>query len=571
MGERERILELVREGVLSIDEALDLLESVAKRESNETEKTEFTAQRPVEEKVAPETVDEPVEVEEPEMDEMEAEAAEEERKQFENDLEALANEITKFSVEIDELNEELTELKGQLADAEEDLKERTSSYDEEFYEEKKELENEIVNLQKQIDLISMIEEIDSKDEVNALNEELTAAMEALRDLENPVANDAELKELEAEIADLRKVVKEQTELKNERLKELHSLKMKQWTTKAKQVSENIDIPEEWREGANKTFTKASDIFEETSKTIGDVFRQTIRSTKEAFDTIDWKDIDINLNIPRGEQVKFEHEWLFENTTATILDFKNANGNIQFKPSMNENIKVNAKIVIRGSIDEENPLAAFEANSIINIDEDKLTFHSPNKNVTADMIVYLPQREYDYIRSNSFNGDVAFHELKARDVYVKSTNGDIVLKNIDATMLEIKGTNGNITLKDIDLRDLLINTINGDIRVVGYVQSADANTTNGTLRLTLNGDDLIRIAGSSVNGDVKVSLPLEVGLEIEAKSTFGKIKSRLSNTDSTGHTELRGKNQSFRRVGTGEICRVNVHTTTGNVLLKDTDN
>lgn len=574
MGERERILELVRDGILSIDEGLDLLESVAKRETKETESQDFTSERPVEEKAEPvvEEVVEPVEPEEVVTEEAtEAEeTAEEERQHMEDELESLANELNQYSVEIDELNEELTGLKAELAEKEDSLKERESLLNEEFYEERKELENEIINLQKQIDLISIIEEIDSKDEIEALNKELTTAMESLRDLENKADSDSDIQALEAEIAELETVMQEQTAIKNERLKELHSLKMKQWTKKAKQVSDNIEIPEDWREGANKTFTKASDIFDETSKTIGDVFRQTLRSTREAFDTIDWKDIDINLNIPRGEKVKFEHEWMFEDTTATILDFKNANGRIQFKPSMNDNIKINSKISIRGSIEEANPLAAFEANSIIKIDEDKLTFHSPNKNVTADMIVYLPRREYDYIRSNTFNGDVAFQELTARDVYVKSTNGDIVLNNLKATMLEVKGTNGNITLKDIELRDLLINTVNGDIRVLGYVQSADANTTNGTIRLTLNGDDLIRIAGSSVNGDVKVSLPSEVGLEIEARSTFGKIKSRLSNTDSTGHTELKGKTQHFRRVGTGEICRVNAHTTTGNVLFKDTD-
>src|SRR5699024_4251800 len=163
--------------------------------------------------------------------------------------------------------------------------------------------------------------------------------------------------------------------------------------------------------------KASDIFDETSKTIGNVFRQTMKSTQESLDNIDWKDIDYNLNIPRKVQSEFDHECLFEDTTATILDFKNANGNIQFiqsindnkrrfeerkktiiyfknenenikfKPSVNDNIKVSAKIKFYGKVEEATPLAAFEARSIINIDEDKFTFHIPNKNIVADMIIY----------------------------------------------------------------------------------------------------------------------------------------------------------------------------------------
>ena len=567
MGERERILELVREGIITVDEGLDLLESLANKETQETEKREFSAGQSDRKPVEPVT-EKPTETE----DETEQTAEDKETmKKYEDELENLANEITRYSVEIDAINEELTTLKAELSNAEDALHDRKEALNEEYAETKKELESQIINIKKEIDLISIIEEIDSSEELASLNEDLTLAMEELRDLENHAIGDSKIKELEEKVAKMSETVKLQTDNKNERLKELHSLKMKQWSTKAKKASESIDIPEEWREGANKTFNKAGDIFEETSKTIGNVFRQTMQSTKEALENIDWKDIDININRATGEKNVFKHEWLFEDTTATILDFKNANGDIQFKPSMNENIKINAKISIRGDIDGAAPLEAFEAMSIIKIDEDKFTFHVPNKKITANMIVYLPQRDYDYIRTNTFNGDTTFTDLNARDLYVKSTNGDIILNGFEASMVEIKGTNGDITLTDAQLRDLLVNTVNGDIRVVGNVQSSDVSTTNGDIRLTLSGDDLIRVASSSVNGDVKVSLPKEAGLELEARSTFGKIRSRLTNANTTKDNSVKGKVTHFQRIGLGEIIRVNLQTTTGNILLKDTEN
>lgn len=567
MGERERILELVREGIITVDEGLDLLESLANKETQETEKREFSAGQSDRKPVEPVT-EKTTETE----DETEQTAEDKETmKKYEDELENLANEITRYSVEIDSINEELTTLKAELSDAEDALHDRKEALNEEYAETKKELESQIINIKKEIDLISIIEEIDSSEELASLNEDLTLAMEELRDLENHAIGDSKIKELEEKVAKMSETVKLQTDNKNERLKELHSLKMKQWSTKAKKASESIDIPEEWREGANKTFNKAGDIFEETSKTIGNVFRQTMQSTKEALENIDWKDIDININRATGEKNVFKHEWLFEDTTATILDFKNANGDIQFKPSMNENIKINAKISIRGDIDGAAPLEAFEAMSIIKIDEDKFTFHVPNKKITANMIVYLPQRDYDYIRTNTFNGDTTFTDLNARDLYVKSTNGDIILNDFEASMVEIKGTNGDITLTDAQLRDLLVNTVNGDIRVVGNVQSSDVSTTNGDIRLTLSGDDLIRVASSSVNGDVKVSLPKEAGLELEARSTFGKIRSRLTNANTEKDNSVKGKVTHFQRVGLGEIIRVNLQTTTGNILLKDTEN
>ncbi len=581
MGERERILELVREGVLSVDEALDLLERLADKESKKSEARDFVSEDIFEKKADSVEIDveeEPKET--PSFEEIEETSTadesdefaetDEEKEQVEEELEDLANELNQYSVKIDAINEEITEKKAEISEIETELTERKATMNESYYSKKKELEDKMINLQKEIQLISVIEEIDSTEEVKSLNADLTKVMEELRDLEKETPSKEELETKEARIATLREEISELTQEKNELLKEVHSIKMKQWTTKAKRMSENIDIPEEWREGANKTFDKASDIFGETSRTLGDVFRQTVRTTKDALDNIDWKDIDINLNFPREAKVKFKHEWLFEDTTATILDIKNANGNLIYKPSMNDNIKVTADIKIHGNVDEATPLDAFEARSVIQVDDDKFTFHVPNKSVVADLTIYLPQRDYDYIRSNSFNGDVQFDAITTRDIYVKATNGDITLQDLDATMLEVKGTNGDITLKEVALRDLLVSTVNGDVRVVGSVQSSDVNTTNGDIRLTLSGDKLIRVVGGSVNGDVKISLPKEVGLEIEAKSVFGKVKSRLSDMEKSLGAEKKGKTHTLRRISAGELCRVKAQTTTGNVLLKDTD-
>lgn len=573
MGERERILELVREGILSVDEALDLLESVANKESKKTEERDFVSEDIFEKKAEP--VETEVEAEpEIEVEEEPVEATEEEKdiesNKIEEELEELANELNRYSVKIDEINEEITAKKQEVSEIEQDLADKKDVLTEEYFEKKSELENKLINLRKEIELISLIEEIDSTNELNSLNADLTKVMEDLRDLEAKSLTSEEIQEADARIASLQTEIQDLTNAKNEWLKEMHSLKMKHWTTKAKQMSESIEIPEEWRDNANKTIERASDIFAETSRSLGDVFRQTVRTTKDTINNMDWKDIDINFNLPKQAKVTFEDEWLFENTTATILDFKNANGDLIFKPSMNDSIKVVAKIKMHGNIKEATPKEAFEARSVIKIDEDQFTFHIPNKSVVADMIIYLPKRNYDYIRSNSFNGDVHFKEITTRDIFVKATNGNISIDDMQATMLEVKGTNGDITLTELYLRDLLVSTVNGGVRVVGEVQSSDVHTTNGDIRMTLSGNELIHVVGGSVNGDVKISWPEGVGLEIEAKSTFGKVQSRLSNIESSLEAAKKGKTHRLRRISDGEICRVKAQTTTGNVLFKDTD-
>lgn len=495
MDNRERILELVSQGVLSVEEGLDLLESLSSQETKKTEEKEFTSDEAEAKESSAKT--------EPKVEESHTE---EETQSIEDELERLANQINQYSVGIDILNKDLAALKLELAEIEVELTKEEDPKNQKYLENKVEILNE------------------------------------------------EIKQVTAE--------------KNKRMKDMHSLKMKRWTSKAKQFSGSIDLPKEWREGASDTIDKAGEIIDSSSRTLSKLLQDTVRKTKDTLENIDWQDMKRDFTLK--EEASFTHEWLFESTSASILDFKNAKGDIEFKPSINDSIKVSAEIEIYGKMDEATPLEAFEARSVIRMDEENFTFHIPSKNIKANLVVYLPKRNYDYIRLNSFKGDIVFNELLARDIYVKVTSGDIVFNELEASMLEVKATNGDVQLKDVVLRDLLLNLTNGDIRVLGEIQSLDTGTVNGDVLLTLSGDELIQVRASSVQGDVKVSLPEELSLEIEAKTTLGKIESRLNGAETSQVNKGRNQSHIFNRIGNAELCRVKLQTTSGNILLKDTE-
>lgn len=504
MDNRERILELVSQGVLSVEEGLDLLESLSKQEAKKTEKTEFTSEQ-VEVEDSSVEFEEQEEVKADAEEEPSAEETDAEAQAVEDELERLANQINQYSVGIDFLNKDLAALKLEQAEID----------------------------------VELAQEKDEK----------------------------KLKYLTNKKETLQQEIKEVTAEKNKRMKDMHSLKMKRWTSKAKQFSGTIDIPQEWREEASETINKAGKLIDSSSQTIGSLLRETVEKTKETLGNIDWGEVKKDFTLK--EASSFEHEWLFENTTASILDFKNANGNIEFKPSINENIKISAEIKIYGKVEELTPLEAFESRSTIRIDEENFVFHIPSKMIRADLVIYLPQRNYDYIHLNTFNGDVKFNEMLVGDIYVKVTSGDVVFDQLAASMLEIKSTNGDVNLTDVHLRDLLLNATNGDVRVIGEIQSLDTNTVNGDVLLTLSGDEMIQVTASSVQGDVKVSLPTALSLEIEAKTTLGQIKSRLKGAEKAQMAT--GKHQSYvlNRIGSTELCRVKLQTTSGHILLKDT--
>lgn len=581
MNERERILELVKQGVLSTEEGLDLLESLAKKEVKQEAKQDFSAETvqntsfetEVEEMDSfEEDIEQDLESLDEEIDriseEVEQTEDEEIQSEVEAELEKLANEVNHYSVELDQVNEKLAEAKTATRLAQEELDELEENTQEERREQRAELEEDIRRLQEELELVRKVDEVDNQEAIEEITEEIQARQEELEELKESDDEDIQsaIEALEEKIEEYEEETTRYQEEKAEIMRKLHSSKMKQWTTRAKQVSKKLEIPEEWKSEASDAIEKAGEQIETTGKDIGGFIRETVQSAMGMLDNVEWT--DMNIRVPKLTSTEFEHEWVFENSSATILDFKNANGNIKFKSSDSEDIKVSAKVKLYGKMEEESSMEAFEARSIIEEDEDKLTFHVPNKRISANIIVSLPERTYDYLAVKLLNGNAVFSPLKVKDIYVKSTNGNITFDDLEATMLETKGTNGNVVIKESKLRDLLVNTVSGDIRFKGDVQSSDVSTTNGTIRFTLEGKEATRIKATSMNGDVKIALPKDVGIDGRAKTSFGQVKSRLEDTGASEQKEQSKHALTFRREKEGQPLHLVAKTTTGNILLKD---
>ncbi len=234
------------------------------------------------------------------------------------------------------------------------------------------------------------------------------------------------------------------------------------------------------------------------------------------------------------------------------------------------MKVDTHITLYGKMDGE-PFAAFEERSKIEVNDDHILFHVPNKRVRADATFYLPKRVYDHVSMKQLNGNMSIVSLDAKDVYTQSTNGNIEVLNINATMLEVAAVNGNIKIVDGDIMDTIIENVNGGITVQTTPQTIGASLVNGDIKLTFADTRLMKVDASSVNGNVKVALPATLGVEGNAKTSLGKINSRLSEVEVIREKKERLNSfQQFRRVQGDSLAQLELSTTTGNILLKDTD-
>ena len=521
MKERERILDLVKKGILSTEEGLDLLESMATEKDEKQIKKEadkVTASHKEKDQASQlidklengeEEISEPVDPKERERQDQE---------NLEKILDELATEANKTSARLDEVN-------AQFAD------------------------NKAARNEKQEALM----QLNTKEELGELTEEELAQRQTL---------EAEIKELEASGDTL---LEEQLKLEAE----LKDIRKNQWSEKKETFTDKFELPDDWKDQATDTLNQVGEKMSEAGSQLGKFLKKTFQTVSETVnDNMEWK--DVSLRVPGISTTKFEHEFYYEAPAASILDIKAANGNVTLKTWDSNDVKVEAKIKLYGKMGAE-PFEAFSERSQIEVNEDHISFQIPNKRVRADLVFYLPKRVYDHAAIKLLNGNIMIETLEAKDIYTKSTNGNIIVDQLTATMLEVEGVNGNIDIRNGNILDSIIETVNGTVTFGATAENLSVSLVNGDVRLTIKEDNLKKVEASSVNGNVKVALPDGIGLEGHAKTSLGSINSRLSNYEVVREKKERTNQMlQFRRVSDGEIAQVQLSTTTGSIYLKDTD-
>lgn len=532
MKERERVLELVKKGILTSEEALILLENMAtEKDEKQIEKaaekvdTQNIGTTNKEDQVA-DLMDalEKGESEGPTVDSFEEntqDSAEKDRENLERILDELATKANRASAELDEVNAEIAGIK----------------------EEIKEVAEEIGTL-------------DTKEELDALTED----------------EQVQRKDLHVLLAQLEEKLATQSTEKTALEEELKNIRKEQWKGQWNDTKEKVSsqFSEEWKDQATDTFNQVGGKVAAVGGQVGEFLKKTFNSFSDTMnDNVEWK--DIKMKVPGVATTKFEHEFNYPNPQASLIDVKVANGTVVFKTWDQEDVKVEAKIKLYGKMAGDSPMEAFLERSDIDVDDETISFQVPNKRVKADLTFYLPKRTYDHVSVKLLNGNVLVEELTAKDVYTKSTNGTITFKKIDATMLEIEGVNGEIKVLEGTILDNIIETVNGDVSISAAPESLSVSLINGDIRITAKEKTLRRVEASSANGNIKLALPNDLGVEGQVKTNLGSINSRLTDIEVVREKKDRGNQQlHFRRVLEESMAQINASTTTGSIFLKDTD-
>ncbi|MDN6639366.1 MAG: daptomycin-sensing surface protein LiaX [Tetragenococcus sp.] len=511
MNERQRIMDLVKKGVLSTDEALDLLEEAAKEKDEaqiQKEGAKLNAQKQAEQQTDTEET----------FEQATKEKNEENKKHLEDILDELATNANKASAELDEVNAEIKGIKEEI-------------------EEKRE----------------KLMQIDTQEELDEVNAEGQTRREELRD----------------EISDLQNSLNELTSERSRLEEKLKTIRKDQWNQTKEKWNEKIDLPDDWKEQAGETWNQFGGKMAEAGNHLGDFLKKTFDNVSDTVnENVEWK--DINLHVPGVSTTKFEKTFEFPQTGASILDIKVANGSMTFNMWDEPDIRIDAKIKLYGKMDAATPEEAFEQRSQIIEDEEHLSFQVPNKRIRCDLVFNLPRRIYDHISVKSLNGAININELDVKDIYLKTTNGQIDIDSINATMLEIEGVHGAINVAKGSIIDSVIETVNGNVTMSATPQNIGISIVNGDIRLTMSETKVNRLDAHSVNGNIKVAFPPQLGLEATAKTSLGTINSRLTDYEVVRQKDERTNQLLHLRRKQEDIAQVDLSTTTGNIYLKDSD-
>lgn len=519
MEERQRILELVKKGILSTEEALVLLENSA---TDKNKKQLQKAEEVVSEKQQIEDKKQTIFTED--VSEIEERQRKQDEERLEKILEDLANSANHLSAELDEVDAKIEASSQKIKDQKEQLS---------IYDTMESLET--LDAEGQLKQTQLINEIQKQEKEQ--NELFT-----------------EKKRLEQELQELKKKEKEEKKAQGA-----------SW-------SDRFDIPDDWKENASDTMNQFGGKIEEASLQLGKMFKQTFKNVAEKVsDNVDWK--EVNLKVPGMHSTKFNHSFVYEDAKASIIDVKVANGKIDFRPSEDETIKVDVAIKLYGKMDEATPLEAFLARSVVEVDDEKILFHVPNKRVVANIVFYLPNRIYDHVAIKTLNGDSTFQDIQAKDMYVKSTNGNLRFENTDATMVEIDSVNGNVVVTDGSIIDFLGETVNGNYQLKSNIQNLKLSLVNGTTKITpvATENTFKNIQVQTTNGTIKLAVPRTASLEGVVKASIGSVKSRLEDAETVREkNEKFSKVLEFRRIKDTQPTRIQLNTTTGSIYLKDTE-
>lgn len=277
--------------------------------------------------------------------------------------------------------------------------------------------------------------------------------------------------------------------------------------------------------------------------------------------------DFNIKIPSFVRTKkIETSFEYDPTEINVLNLKNFNGNVTIKQGNDQKIHEIVTYRVYGNIHNSSPEEFFEENTINQLNGATLNIKL-HRRIAADIQLIFP---HDFklasARLRCKNGSFKLSDLEITDLIIVATNGSITFNNFNVDHAEVNNVNGSISVNYSWLKSGILSTTNGSIRTYNSCTNLEVSNVNGSIILSNISSKTTNIDAHLVNGNVKISIPKELGYKIIADTKNGSINHRLSDADIIEH-DKHYKSVKINHNGSGD-AKFQISTISGSVYLKD---
>lgn len=177
-------------------------------------------------------------------------------------------------------------------------------------------------------------------------------------------------------------------------------------------------------------------------------------------------------------------------------------------------------------------------------------------------VFLPKDWHGNFNVVSTSGQIIMEDTwQFSSFSAKTVSGDIELGGVAANSVRLSTTSGSIAVQSCD-GEMELRTISGNILVDNAAGRGMFNTTSGGIRVSF-GSLTGPLRLGSVSGGVRLNLPADASVEIDASSVSGSIHTAF---DSSLTFQKRSKAHGF--VGEAPYYAVKISTTSGGIHIND---
>lgn len=548
MEKKERIIELVRQNVISTEEALDLLEAAGREKGIDSQPskgkkdTRLDRGRQSVEDLVNKTIHMAEDVSRKVVDRLDGR----------HDSQA-GPQGTDFA----EGNQDPSLREEEFQAQREEIEAQMEAKDDEI----EALEAEIQNLDKQIarkeEALIIAEERERELEILSELDDLTEEMQAQKDQLHTRQKDLkdEIHGLQVEADQLTDQITANIEGKAEldlALEELCRIYGKPY--EGAKTREGSSYADNLKDFGSEVYTEGRRFGSSLS-----------RGLKKLFRDFDKEGLNINVTLPWTQKTRVQGSYQLEAEDFDRVNVDVIEGDFIIESHPGDQVLLEAELIFYG---EHKDFTAEHFHEMVDfkIDQGQLDLVSNRKRFGINGHLKVPDKVYHTFKVNLINGNLDMQNIQADSLDLEGIHSDLDLVALEAQTADLMSSNGDAQIRESDIQLVNFQTINGDFRIAGNVYDLKVNSVNSDVYVTKHNLQESRITIQTTHGDSKIAYPQGMPMSGRTKTSLGEVKTLIDGfncvTVNEGDYSFSGPEEVQ-----GEPIQLDIDTVSGDTFIK----